>query len=58
MSEKELLDLSDAYNHEDLIINYINNVLDCMKDSGLIKDHLLDHEALKNNLMIVLEEYL
>lgn len=58
MSEKELLYLSDAFHHEDLIINYINSQLECMKDESLIKDHLLDHEALKNNLMMVLEEYL
>lgn len=58
MSEKELLYVSDAFHHEDLIINFIKNNIDCIKDNDLINDHLLDHEALKNNLMIVLEEYL
>ena len=60
MTQKELLYVEDIYNHEQLIINVINNLLTCCDDStyeALLAKHLNKHTDLSNNLLNLLEEH-
>lgn len=58
MTQKELLYLEDAANHEKSIISIISETLNNLKDEKLIsfmKQELEKHNKLKENLINMLE---
>ncbi len=58
MTQKELLYVEDAYNHENSIINICNNIANNLDDSKLIdfiNKEVNKHENMKEKLMNLLE---
>ena len=59
MTEKELLYVEDAFEHEKSIIQIISDNLNSLKDTKLLsfmKNQISIHEDRKNKLMSLLEE--
>lgn len=50
MTQKELLYLEDAYNHEDITINICNDILDNLEDEDLVS--FVEKEIKKHNDML------
>ncbi len=60
MTQKELLYVEDAINHEKVIIECINNIIDNLEDEDLVdymNNELETHEKINNNFMNLLENY-
>lgn len=60
MTQKELLYVEDAINHEKVIIDCINNIIDELEDKDLVdymNNELETHEEINNNFMNLLENY-
>ena len=58
MTQKDLLYVEDAYNHENSIINICNNIannLDDEKLSDFINKEIIKHETMKEKLINLLE---
>lgn len=59
MTQKELLYLEDAVNHEKSIISIIKNTIKNLEDKNLIdymNQEIEKHNTIKNNLLNLLEE--
>ena len=59
MTQKELLYVEDAYNHEKTVISNIQDYINCLQDEDLIdfmKKELKNHEKEKNDLEKLLED--
>lgn len=59
MTQKELLYMEDAINHEANLIEIIKNTIDNLTDKNLctfMKSQLKKHEALKQKLINVMED--
>lgn len=59
MTQKELLYMEDAINHEFNLIEICNITIENLKDKNLqtfMKNELKKHEALKEKLMNVMED--
>ena len=60
MTQKELLYVEDSINHEKVIIDCINNIIDTLDDEDLIdymNNELKIHEKINNKFMNLLENY-
>ena len=60
MTQKELLYIEDAYNHEKNIISIINETINLLEDNDLIsflEDEKEKHASTKEDLLNCLEEY-
>ena len=60
MTQKELLYVEDAINHEKVIIESINSIIDELDDKDLVdymNNELETHEEINNNFMNLLENY-
>lgn len=59
MTQKELLYMEDAIEHEKNLIDIVTFTIDSLEDEGLatfMKSELKKHESMKKKLMDVLEE--
>lgn len=59
MTQKELLYMEDAINHEKSIISILNESIKNLDNEDFIsymEDEIENHETIKNNLMNLLEE--
>ncbi len=59
MTQKELLYVEDAYNHENTVISNIQDYINCLQDEDLIdfmKKELKTHERIKKDILKLLEE--
>ena len=59
MTEKELLYMEDAYEHEKSIISILNDMVEKLSDNNLvsfINEQITNHENIKESLMNVLKE--
>ena len=60
MTQKELLYVEDSINHEKVIIDCINNIIDTLDDEDSIdymNNELKIHEKINNKFMNLLENY-
>ena len=58
MTQKELLYVEDAIGHENVIINNIQDYINCSEDENLIefmRKELKTHEKMKKDLIKLLE---
>ena len=58
MTQKELLYVEDAINHEKVIIDCINSIIDNLDDKDLVdymNIELENHDNIKNSFMNLLE---
>ncbi len=59
MTQKELLYVEDAYNHEKTVISNIQDYINCLQDEELIdfmKKELKNHENIKKDILKLLED--
>ena len=59
MTQKELLYVEDAYNHEKTVISNIQDYINCLQDEDLIdfmKKELKNHENIKKDILKLLED--
>ena len=58
MTQKELLYFEDAESHEDAMICYLNNYLDCLNDElkDFFNNEIKVHENIKKRLLNELED--
>lgn len=59
MTQKELLYIEDAIEHESTIISVCEDMIDNLEDEGLVsfmEGQLDKHENMKNDLMTILED--
>ncbi len=59
MTQKELLYLEDAYNHEDITINICNDILDNLEDEDLVsfvEKEIKKHSGMLDELGSLLKE--
>ena len=59
MTQKELLYVEDAYNHEKTVISNIQDYINCLQDEDLIdfmKKELKNHEIIKKDILKLLED--
>lgn len=61
MTQKELLYVEDAINHESNIINIVADIINNLQEKDLkdfMKEKLSEHVAFKSELLSVLEAYI
>ncbi len=59
MTQKELLYIEDAIEHESTIISVCEDMIDNLEDEGLVsfmEEQLDNHTSIKNNLITILED--
>ena len=59
MTQKELLYMEDAYNHEKYIVSIINETINLLEDNELIsflEDEKEKHLSMKDDLLNCMEE--
>ena len=59
MTQKELLYIEDAIEHESTIISVCEDMIDNLEDEGLVsfmEEQLDNHTNIKNNLITILED--
>ena len=59
MTQKELLYIEDAIEHEGTIISVCEDMIDNLEDENLVsfmEEQLDNHTSIKNNLITILED--